>query len=517
MHTIFPSKAITLGAFTILLLAREATPTRAAEGVSANVPPEASHLGVNLAVGEFGKTPGVFNKDYTYPGMKDFAHFQSKGLGLARIPFKWERVQPRLMAPLDPTELRRLDAMVAAAEAAGAKLLLDVHNYARYRGQVIGTEDVPNAAFADLWRRLALHFRDSDTVFAYGIMNEPHGTGGRWPAAAQAAVDAIRSVDSRHTISVCGDGWSGAHSWKRINAGLALTDPAQNLVYEAHQYFDHDHSGTYKRRYDEAKAHPDIGVERLRPFVEWLREHKAQGFIGEFGVPAGDPRWLEVLDRFIAAMKRHNLGGTYWAAGPWWGGYPLSVQPTGDGDRPQMEVLALYAGDRTKPADARTSYADAHDRMGNAPRLPNANGQTGRAGREKTAYDFRVRAESYHYQNEGSEFSSAPVSDGPRFARRIGFRHVGNPSWIGMGIYFGGLKCDGRTAFNLDLRADRPCDLEVKVFAVGGGKYTGRFKVPADWRRLDIPFAALRGPDGAFPSGKAVYLGEFRLATGEED
>jgi len=142
---------------------------------------------------------------------------------------------------------------------------------------------------------------------------------GRWPAAAQAAIDAIRTVDRRHAIFVCGDGWSGAHSWKKTNGNLLLNDPADNLVYEAHQYFDRDHSGKYKEGYDDSGAHPQIGVERLRPFTEWLKEHHARGFIGEFGVPDDDPRWLEVLDRFLAAMKAEQIGGTYWAAGGWWG------------------------------------------------------------------------------------------------------------------------------------------------------------------------------------------------------
>ena len=37
------------------------------------------------------------------------------------------------------------------------------------------------------------------------------------------------------------------------------------------------------------------------------------------------------------------VGWTYWAAGPWWGDYPLSVQPNDDGtDKPQFEILARH-------------------------------------------------------------------------------------------------------------------------------------------------------------------------------
>ena len=168
-------------------------------------------------------------------------------------------------------------------------------------------------------------------------------------AAAQAGVDGIREVDMRHTILVSGDAWSGAWAWDRANADLAVDDPADNHVFEAHQYFDKDGSGTYKQSYDQDKAYPDIGADRLKPFIKWLKERKARGFLGEYGVPDDDPRWLEVLDRFLAVLKAEGVGGTYWAAGPWWGKYRLSVEPRGGEDRPQMAVLEKYgaaAGER---------------------------------------------------------------------------------------------------------------------------------------------------------------------------
>jgi endoglucanase len=51
-------------------------------------------------------------------------------------------------------------------------------------------------------------------------------------------------------------------------------------------------------------------------------------------VPDDDPRWLAVLDEFLAALQANGVGGTYWAAGPWWGSYRLSVEPRDGRDRP---------------------------------------------------------------------------------------------------------------------------------------------------------------------------------------
>ena len=40
-------------------------------------------------------------------------------------------------------------------------------------------------------------------------------------------------------------------------------------------------------------------------------------------------------------------GFAYWSAGPWWGGYPFSIEPTGDltaefTEREQMTVLRRH-------------------------------------------------------------------------------------------------------------------------------------------------------------------------------
>jgi hypothetical protein len=84
-------------------------------GGASSVPPEAAMVGVNLAGGEFGKLPGVANRDYAYPGRKQFDYCQDKGLTVIRLPLRWERVQPKLMNPLDEAELARLDAAVKLA------------------------------------------------------------------------------------------------------------------------------------------------------------------------------------------------------------------------------------------------------------------------------------------------------------------------------------------------------------------------------------------------------------------
>jgi len=171
--------------------------------------------GVNLAGAEFGEgvLPGVYDRDYTHPTAAELDYFRGKGLTLIHLSFRWERLHHELYGPLDPDELARLDAVGAAARAREMQIILDPRNYARYRGQLIGTAAVPNAAFADFWGKVAVHYQTESAIWAYGLMNEPHDTNGLWPAAAQAAIDGIRTVERTRTILVPGDGWSGAWHW----------------------------------------------------------------------------------------------------------------------------------------------------------------------------------------------------------------------------------------------------------------------------------------------------------------
>lgn len=497
---------------SVLLSLALAAGAAAAEGGAPAGRPEAM-IGVNLSGAEFGNVPGRFGHDYAYPGAASFDYFKSRGMTTVRLPFRWERIQPKPMGALDAAELQRLDAAVALARERGMKLMLDLHNFGSHGSAALGAPELPNEAFADLWRRLAEHFTNEPAVFAYGLMNEPVQAKDRWPAAAQAAVDAIRAVDRERTISVCGGGFSGAHAWPKCAKGLPLRDPADRIVYEAHQYFDRDHSGTYRQGYDDSGACPTTGVERLQPFVAWLEEHHARGYLGEFGVPGDDPRWLETLDRFIAELKARGIGGAYWSAGERWGKYPLSVEPRDGRDRPQMEVLAAYAGDRAKAKDARAGYDGADARM--------------RAAGRRMVFNFRSRAEAYHYANPETRYASEAVDDAGRDARRISFRHAGQPAYVGVGLYFGALACKDRSAFVLTVRAEKPTGLDVKIHAADQSSFTTRAQVTKDWQEIVLPFARFTGAKGAFdpslpvekiefqpghdPAGNALLLGELML------
>lgn len=303
-------------------------------------------IGINVAGAEFGKTmPGKHMKDYFFPNADYFAKWQARGLKMIRFPLKWERLQPALNGPLDDHYAGLVDRMLKNADRHGMQVLLDVHNYARYRGQLIGSKAVPLPAYRDLLSRMAKRWHQAPALWGYDIMNEPsRGADRWWPQAAQAGIDGVRDHDRKRPIVVEGYFWSSSQRWPRYNDPLLdLVDPSDNLIFSAHTYIDPDASGQYSKR-PAKNLDPMIGVRRVEPFMNWLRKHGKRGHIGEFGVP-DDPRYLEAMDNLLAYLQEHCVPITYWAGGPVWGRYPLSVEPDREGrDRPQWQLLAKYQG-----------------------------------------------------------------------------------------------------------------------------------------------------------------------------
>lgn len=315
-------------------------------------------FGVNLSGAEFGNVPGVLNSDYGYPTLNELKYFKSKGLSLVRFPFKWERIQRELNGDLDPDELIRMKNFLNAARSQGVWVLLDMHNYGRRKidetTYLIGDPLVSVASVADAWKKLADEFKSYDNIWGYGIMNEPYAmlASTPWFDIAQAIITDIREVDTATPIVVGGDSYSSAERWRSVSDNLKnLEDPSDNLIFEAHVYFDKDASGKYAHSYDAEGATPNSGITRVAPFVEWLEENNFRGFIGEYGVPDDDDRWLIVLDNFLKHLSEKGINGTYWSAGPRWGDYKLAVEPKDGVDRPQMATLEKYLRTNGLPND----------------------------------------------------------------------------------------------------------------------------------------------------------------------
>jgi len=312
--------------------------------------------GVNVSQAEWGDPLDYSypNEGYAYPSAPTFNYFAARGLPFIRLVVKWEHLQPTLSGDLNAVQLENLQQDVAYAKAAGAVVSIVPHNEARYatlESQVANYDsdacvidnpcpgspvNVTSDDLVDFWVKMSNVFKDEPAVAAYDLTNEPHDMGvANWGQIAQKVLTAIRNNGDNKTIMIPGGGWSSAYLWPYYNGNAPfINDPANNYYYEAHLYFDHDFSGTYASSYDQEAANtenppfgPNVGADRVAPFVAWCTANKVPCYLGEYGIPNDDPRWLTVLENFLTALDAAGMPGTYWAAGELWQNYPLSVQP----------------------------------------------------------------------------------------------------------------------------------------------------------------------------------------------
>jgi len=326
----------------------------------------ATYRGVSLAGAEFGSqvpgfgasAPGVFGVDYTYCTPETMRYFAQLGVTHFRLPVRWERLQSVPGGDLNNVELGRVLETLDSASLHGCRVVLDLHNYGRYcrgesrypSGRIVGVPatdglGITQEHLADLWCRLSDRLRDHQAIEAFALMNEPHDMGrADWRKISQHVVDALRFRGDRTTLWISGDGWSHAHDWQRNNGSRAwIVDPFDNVVYEAHCYFDHDFSGTYQLPFAEELLRDDAvldrGISRVAPFLDWCRRNGVRGVIGECGIPRDEPRWLPVLASLLRGAATRKTPVYYWAAGEWWGDNPLSVQPKDGEQAAPLRVL----------------------------------------------------------------------------------------------------------------------------------------------------------------------------------
>lgn len=336
-------------------------------------------LGVNLASASGGNVPGSFGFDYMYPKNEDLYYYKAKGVRLLRIPFRAARVQHELNADLDfdaeKSDIKALQAVVREAERLGMWVMLDMHDFcertliasdgtrrtyeygvAGYTQDKVWHEDtevvVTKEHFADIWKKLAVAFKDYKNIWGYDLMNEPKGINiDILFDDYQAAIDAIREVDMNTPIVIEGKNYAGAKDWPATSDKLKnLIDPADKLIFQAHTYFDDDNSGTYNENYDkEVGTNIEVYKERLDPFINWLKENNKRGMLGEYGVPynehaQGDPRYMDLIDDVFAYLKEKQLTSTYWCGGAMYDAYILAVQPAKDyaTEKSTMKVMEKY-------------------------------------------------------------------------------------------------------------------------------------------------------------------------------
>jgi endoglucanase len=104
--------------------------------------------------------------------MKHFVN--DDGLNTFRLPVGWQfLLNNNLGGNLDSNNFATYDKLVQGCLGSGAALcIIDIHNYARWNGAIVGQGGPTNAQFASLWSQLASKYKNNNKI-AFGLMNEP--------------------------------------------------------------------------------------------------------------------------------------------------------------------------------------------------------------------------------------------------------------------------------------------------------------------------------------------------------
>ncbi|KAF2455994.1 glycoside hydrolase superfamily [Lineolata rhizophorae] len=302
--------------------------------------------GVNIAGFDFGCViEGACDLTDTFDiasdgnGVEQMDHFvQDLGLNVFRLPVGWQfLVNDQLGGQLDDTNAASYDALVQGCLDSGSELcIIDIHNYARWDGGIVGQGGPEDDDLVSLWSQLAEKYADEGKV-VFGVMNEPHDIPDieTWAETVQKVVTAIREAGATsQMILLPGNDFTSAANFVDNGSGAALmqvTNPdgsTDGLIFDVHKYLDEDNSGTHT---DCVTNNID---EAFSPLADWLRENSRMAFLSESGGGNTDSclqYMCEQLD-FLNDNSDVYLGWTGWSAGGFDQEYELVETPVQNGD-----------------------------------------------------------------------------------------------------------------------------------------------------------------------------------------
>ncbi|KAG2132688.1 glycoside hydrolase family 5 protein [Suillus bovinus] len=312
--------------------------------------------GVNIAGFDFGcGTDGTCVASNAVPpiyqlsgidGLGQMQHFVNDGYNVFRLPVGWQYLtNDQMTGVLDETQFSKYNMLVSDCLSTGAYCEIDIHNYARYNGQVIGQGGPSNEIFAELWSNIASHWKDETRVI-FGIMNEPHDIPNlaAWAESVQSAVTAIREAGATTQIILLpGTDWASAKTFVSSGSAEALSTVHNpdgtytNLVMDVHKYLDNDGSGS------NAECVTNGIDDTWSPLTTWLHANGRQALNSETG--GGNVNsCVGYISQQISYQAAHSdaiLGYIGWAAGSFATNYVLSQVPSYSGNHWNDTLLVL--------------------------------------------------------------------------------------------------------------------------------------------------------------------------------
>ncbi|KAF3147743.1 hypothetical protein TWF594_002327 [Orbilia oligospora] len=324
------------------------TTTATAISCASNTPPAGAgsvqYAGINIAGFDFGcTTDGNCNGRVSAPPTQQFQHFKSDGFNTFRIPIGWQSLTPQLGGSLSGL-ISQYDSTLQQCLQTGAYCIIDVHNYARWNGAIVGQGGPTDDQFVSLWTQLAQKYANQQNVW-FGIMNEPHEVNIQtWAATVQRVVTAIRNAGAKtQPILLPGNNYASAGAFISSGSADALIQvknpdgSTTGLIFDIHKYLDSDNSGTH------VECVTDNIDSAFRPLSYWLRCKGRQAILSETG--GGNVQsCVTYMNQQLAFLNQNSdvyLGYIGWGAGSFGPTYELTETPNSDGTDTLLVKQAL--------------------------------------------------------------------------------------------------------------------------------------------------------------------------------
>ena len=237
-----------------------------------------------------------FWKQYrdTYVSRQDIDFLARQGFNTIRIPFHYKFFERG-----DEEGFALVDRAVEWARAEGLYVILDMHcapggqtgsNIDDSWGYPWLYEDpASQEQAAEIWKRIAQHYRNNKTVLGYDLLNEPiphypklQQYNSKLEPVYRKLVAAVRSVDTNHVVILGGAQW---------DTNFTVFGPPfdKNVMYQFHKYWM-----------------PPVQSE-IQQYVDFRDKYNVPIWMGESG--ENNDEWIT---QFRTLLDKNEISWTFW-------------------------------------------------------------------------------------------------------------------------------------------------------------------------------------------------------------
>jgi endoglucanase len=244
-----------------------------------------------------------------------------------RLPVRWSNhAAPTADAKIDEEFAKRVDEVVDALLAKGVYVILDMHHYSQLSGSGLHPQefqvepDVLETRMVNMWRQIALRYKDRPPKLLFELLNEPSGrlNGEPWNKLAAQALTAVRASNPTRVVMI------GPGEWNAPRELPKLRLPAdRNLIVSFHTYepFNFTHQGVEWLPAKFPAGTPCCDAAQRKQLTDaldqarkWSQEKGYPVHLGEFGTyKAADMNSRATYARLVRdEAERRGIGWAYW-------------------------------------------------------------------------------------------------------------------------------------------------------------------------------------------------------------